>query len=130
MGTDIHSVAQIREGDKFKTVAEQIGDDARNYGLFAKLADIRNYKEVRPIAEPRGLPDDFEMRDEGHYWTHEGQIEEVWIGDHTFSWFYLSELEQHQDDPNIKELCTELRHLADRHGVGGEDVRYVFGFDS
>ena len=30
----------------------------RNYNLFAMLAGVRNYSNITPIAEPRGIPHD------------------------------------------------------------------------
>ena len=39
--------------------------DDRNYALFATLADVRNYEYIKPVSEPRGLPDDI------HYITKE-----------------------------------------------------------
>ena len=30
----------------------------RHYGMFAKLANVRNYWDIDPISEPRGIPED------------------------------------------------------------------------
>lgn len=68
MGCDIHSVAQVQEDGKWKTVEVRVAGDDRNYDSFAVLADVRNgsgFAGVKTgegwdyIAEPRGLPDDF-----------------------------------------------------------------------
>lgn len=32
--------------------------DDRCYSLFATLADVRNYSDITPICEPKGIPDD------------------------------------------------------------------------
>ncbi len=63
--------------------------DDRDYTVFSVLANVRNDGNVKPIAEPRGLPDDMvperECDDE-----EEGSPDDH--GDHSFSWLGLSEL--------------------------------------
>jgi hypothetical protein len=68
MGCDIHiHVEQQRDNGAWERVEWPNADrenfisgpfDWRSYGLFGFLAGVRNYSEVPPIAEPRGLPDD------------------------------------------------------------------------
>lgn len=59
--------------------------DDRNYALFATLADVRNYGYIKPISEPRGLPDDI------HYITKE--LADSWGNDgHSHSYYTLKEL--------------------------------------
>jgi len=74
MGTDIHSIAQVRVDGEWKTVAVGIGGDPRDYNLFAMLADVRNgrgfagIKTTDPfpvIHEQRGLPFDLQVNDDG-----------------------------------------------------------------
>ena len=59
--------------------------DDRNYALFATLADVRNYGYIKPISEPRGLPNDV------HYITK--KLADSW-GDngHSHSYYTLKEL--------------------------------------
>lgn len=67
--------------------------DDRNYTVFAYLADVRNGRgfagidtgdRVKPIADPRGLPDD--LSDDAYLWfRHHG-------GDHTESWLEVAEI--------------------------------------
>ena len=74
MGTDIHSIAQVKRDGEWVTVAVGVAGDSRSYNTFAMLANVRNgtgFAGVRTstgfpvIHEPRGLPDDLE-RDEDH----------------------------------------------------------------
>ena len=59
--------------------------DDRNYELFATLADVRNRGYIKPISEPRGLPDDV------HYLTK--KLSDNWGTDgHSHSYFTLREL--------------------------------------
>jgi hypothetical protein len=93
MGCDIHSVAQVNKDGKWRTVAHRVADDNRNYDTFAVYADVRNGRGFagvptgegwKPIADPRGIPDDFEIWEAGHCGTY--------MGDHSHSWLLLSEI--------------------------------------
>ncbi len=110
MGTDIHSIVQVRKAaERFRllgindappaapgewvTVGVAVAGDPRSYNTFAMLADVRNGRGFAGIKtsdgfpvihEPRGLPSDLEMLD-------------------------------------------DVRAMS---GVEAENVRYVFGFDS
>lgn len=90
MGTDIHSIAQVRKPatrfnqldvseqppslpDVWQTVAVGIAGDPRSYNTFAMLADVRNghgFAGIKTsdgfpvIHEPRGLPDDLAVEDD------------------------------------------------------------------
>jgi hypothetical protein len=118
MGCDIHPVVQVRVDGHWQTVPSnepsyEGGGDKweawrkwrdehpagilgwRNYDVFAVLGNVRNgYGFARTITgeplpfiqENRGLPkDDFEMNDGDHM----GE----WMGDHSFGWVSLGELE-------------------------------------
>jgi hypothetical protein len=67
MGTDIHSIAQVKRDGQWVTVAIGIAGDQRNYNTFAMLANVRNGRGFAGcwtstgfpvIHEPRGLPED------------------------------------------------------------------------
>jgi hypothetical protein len=104
MGCDIHSVIQVRGYDKkWRTVCWRPGDD-RNYDTFAVYADVRNghgFAGVptgegwKPIDQPRGYPEDFQVDEDQHgnepdeYGEGKGQ----WMGDHSHSWLTLAEME-------------------------------------
>lgn len=101
MGCDIHMYAEIKGFDgkweKVGNVFQSSWDDGsktdepyddRNYCLFAILAGVRNGngREVTPIAEPKGLPDDMsdKLNNESKDWLE--------YDGHSFSWFTLKEL--------------------------------------
>lgn len=71
----------------------------RNYTVFSVLAGVRNDGYVKPIAEPRGLPDDcakpreYDENDEGG-WDY---------GDHSQSWLTLAELQAYDWKQSIKD---------------------------
>jgi hypothetical protein len=96
MGCDIHSVAQVKTKDGWKTVEASPGGDDRNYDTFAVLADVRNGHgfagtvtgEGWPVMfEARGLPEDIEL-DSDNY------LDGEWMGDHSHSHLTLTELRQ------------------------------------
>ena len=107
MGTDIHGVFQrlSAETGKWYDVPSDY-EEQRHYQLFAVLAGVRNgtgFAGVRtgdavtPIAEPRGLPEDFSLLD-GEYHPTEREIRqpddptEIWMGDHSHSWLSGEEM--------------------------------------
>lgn len=124
MGTDIHAVWQAKKDNQWVDVPSTWDQD-RHYALFAWLANVRNgygfagvptHKEIKPIAEPRGLPNDFTMGDDERHvtarvnaaphrqkWTDD---DGVWMGDHSFSWLILDEI-----------LAAERPGTLDRVGV-------------
>jgi len=112
MGTDIHSIAQVKTKDGWKTVVGRPGGDDRNYDTFAVLADVRNgygfagtpTGEGWPVMfEPRGLPNDLELDGderavlpEPYYYSFDKEKKDpqhsMWLGDHTYSHLTLAEL--------------------------------------
>src|SRR5688572_15383363 len=106
VGTDIHGWVEVRPAGDGKAPWAKVGEvpDDRNYVLFSLLADARGDGTIRPIAEPRGLPEDYvpseqcaeycdcrEMesgnRAEDHYVT------DWWVEDgHSITWYDLREL--------------------------------------
>ena len=93
MGTDVGAVFQAKEGDNWIDVDSEY-EENRHYRLFSWLAGVRNGygfagsktgSEIKPISEPRGYPDDFEV---DHYDEHNG----IWMGDHTHSWLLADEI--------------------------------------
>jgi hypothetical protein len=93
MGTDIHGFLESRRRLSQGWFRECEIDDSRNYVVFAVLADVRNgygfagvptHQPLKPIAEPRGLPED---RTAGYGDDADGEF-----GDHSFSWLTLAEI--------------------------------------
>lgn len=85
MGCDIHLYAEIKDQDgTWIEIHEEIFED-RNYYLFAILAGVRNYKEIKPITEPRGIPSNCTLSVREKY--------EAWDSDaHSASYLTLAEL--------------------------------------
>lgn len=130
MGCDIHSRVQIQQKDgTWKTVVARIFPtsyallfdegvelneptsepfDWRSYGMFAFLADVRNYSHVPPISQPRGLPKDLGV-------TDPNQLED-YFGDHSFSWLSLDELLAFNYDQTFENRRTM------RDGNGAADA--------
>ena len=87
MGCDIHPIFQRRANGKWVDVPTKY-EGNRHYFLFAWLADVRNgygfagtptHDPIQPIVAPRGLPQDFDTRDQD-------------IGDHSYSWLTADEI--------------------------------------
>lgn len=109
MGTDIHGIFQAKNGRGWKDIPHKWGQD-RHYQLFAILAGVRNgagfagvkyAQAVKPIAEPRGLPADFEMVGDDHPVTDKAVCGDraewmednlFWMGSHDHSWISAEEI--------------------------------------
>lgn len=130
MGCDIHGVFQKFDGGKWVDVPTKY-EFGRHYQLFAVLADVRNDNGVKPIAEPRGWPEDFEVG-EGRYRTvaslallpqhrqkhhHPDDPMEVWMGDHSFSWLSAEEMLAWYGSSH----CTEQSGVITRHARAAWD---------
>lgn len=109
MGTDIHSQFQKRLHCGAWQDVESQYSEGRHYQLFAVLAGVRNGtgfagvttgEPVTPIAEPRGLPSDFEMDTEDDS-CHCGK----WMGEHSQGWLSGDELLGWCDSPPVVSQC-------------------------
>jgi hypothetical protein len=93
MGCDIHAYAEVRKDGIWTRHIGRLRDD-RDYRSFALFAGVRNYEGaafIEPISEPRGLPTDCVTEDNSLEYENPHY---VWLGDHSFSWLLLSELEK------------------------------------
>lgn len=111
MGCDIHAVWQAKKDGKWVDIPSEWEQD-RHYFLFSWLANVRNgygfagvptYSPIKPIAEPRGLPDDFEDGEDHESpfdchaphrreWREKENDKRVYMGDHSFSWLSGDEI--------------------------------------
>lgn len=148
MGTDIHGVLQVKEGDKWVTKGDIY--DWRNYRLFAALADVRNgtgfagvptHVPIDPISEPRGWPDDLDYEedpDTGWGRSEDRELDGRWLGDHSFSWLSLDEVANWPGwDQQLAECGYVRRAQFDRWdrkgpppdgwsgGIWGRDIKAV-----
>jgi hypothetical protein len=102
LGTDIHGVLESRYRDDSPWYFDGEIESGRNYRVFAALAGVRNgagfagvktHEPITPIAEPRGWPEDFdEKRTALRLNDYRDDEEELWLGDHSFSWLSLDEI--------------------------------------
>lgn len=90
MGCDIHLHIEIKvDGQWHHYNHPQI---PRNYWLFAKMANVRNYDTftcglIEPISQPKGFPDDATF-------TTKFDYEERWGDDaHSASWLNAKEIQ-------------------------------------
>ena len=126
MGTDIHGVFQRhdKESGQWVDIASEYEQD-RNYRLFAVLAGVRNGtgfagirtgEAVRPIAEPRGLPNDFAVDGMTVHTVdsldcldpisrkdyQDADVLTVWMGEHAHSWLTGDEmLARYESAPKV-----------------------------
>lgn len=132
MGCDIHAMVEAKFHYRHATDCwswQSCGrvHIGRNYELFAKLADVRNYDGVEPIAPPRlnNLIDNDEHDDER-------ASEDFWLlarswgsGGHSHSWVTLDELQT--ADPDLAARC---RLIVLAHGLDVKSARLTFFFDN
>lgn len=111
MGCDIHSIFQRKVVHDWEDIPHCFHDE-RDYFLFSWLANVRNGVGlagggfIAPIAERRGLPDDFQCTNYYHK-THIDNISprrreyfepaylpkvNFFMGDHSYTWLFGSEV--------------------------------------
>jgi len=105
--------------------------DARNYRWFNLLAGVRG-DGLDPIAAERGLPDGTAYEDNAHE-------DNGWLGDHSFTWVSLEELEAYPWDNFFCKSLSAREMSSDWPGQvlpilraisHGKPLRLVIGFDS
>ena len=141
MGCDIHLRIEKRVGgsqwcnvpwtceDHRKWPMEQPDQDAvempdsldgRNYNLFAILADVRQKtwgERLEPIAQPRGIP-----RDSPLYSEEYADIE-PWIGDHSFSYVTLKELQDYPWQDPYRYTAWVSKEQAEQFALDGKQPK-------
>ena len=141
MGCDIHAHFEIKVNDKWLHWNQP--NIKRNYDLFAKMANVRNEGEIKPITEPRGLPDDITETTRLHF--------KHWIPDgHSHSWLNSFEvaliIEFHEQQfeewgmPTYKvhdqwgylfgNGYASFHRYREEYPVEIQDFRLVFWFDN
>jgi hypothetical protein len=129
MGCDIHAFVEVKLAGEWHCY--HACDLGRDYELFAKMADVRNYGSVEPISKPRGLPLDLSavVEFEAKHWGADG---------HSHSYLTLDEvapLEKWLEGPPRKKWAPFGYVFGNgwcRSDLpeGVEDVRLVFWFDN
>lgn len=149
MGTDIHGVMQKKVAGGWEDVPTEYNEN-RHYQLFAVLAGVRNGygfagcptgDAVTPIAQPRGLPEDFDIEDGRHpipaleimskwrqKYHEEDESLEVWMGDHSHSWLSGQEMLDAFDHlPTITKTGILSREKYDRWDKSSAPSSYAGG---
>jgi hypothetical protein len=152
MGTDVHGIWQAKKNGKWHDV-ESTWDQSRHYFLFSWLAGVRNgfgfagvttYDPIKPISEPRGLPDDFEGGEEHPVadpkvmgrraeYIEPGESPVMWMGDHSHSWLTADEILAAERPGSIARTGVVTRAFYDAWdgktppeswsgGVSGRDI--------
>ena len=130
MGCDIHIYTERRSAEGYERVKDarfSEGPDPfdwRAYGMFGFLAGVRNYSDITPIAEPRGVPGDMSSETAGEY--------EMWSGgSHSASWLAVSELVAFDYDRMVEDRRVTVRRPsgvmdggATARPGGGQEMTY------
>lgn len=105
MGTDIFGVIEVREGDRWKWVAnlEEVLRHARDSDMFGCLFGVRNYAQFRPAFPGRGTPDNLDERSRNRLSEFEGDATDA-------SWFTLDEFMR--VSPSEQALAPDERVLS------------------
>ena len=100
---------------------------SRNYSLFAKLADVRNYDGIEPISKPRfealaalKESDDERCSDAFRRWASDFGVD-----GHSHSYVTLDELQTAD-----VELAARCKLIVLAHGLDPAEARLVFFFDN
>lgn len=156
MGTDIHAVFQARKGGIWEDIITPF-DEGRWYFLFSWLADVRNGygfagvrtgEPIKPIANPRGLPEDFQVED-GEYhripsnahrgrraeWHRDEDADEsepyrlkVWMGDHSHTWLTAEEIIHAPNQP-YQKCGIVSKEVYEKWTPGSAPEAYCGGID-
>lgn len=109
MGCDIHVHIEIFYKGKWRHYAAP--NVNRWYDLFAVMAGVRNYSEIDPISEPKGVPANMSeiTKMEFNYWGSDV---------HNHSWF---------DEKEIDLLSSWLRNRMKKENGSFLDFDLEFG---
>lgn len=137
MGCDIYLHTEVKINGKWHHYARVWIQ--RNYLIFAKMANVRNYDGmVKPISLPRGLP--FDVTELTNFDYKYGEAD--W---HSESWLKAEEITELQEyienDLDIRNIESQwgylfgngwdsFRKYPDSYPPGLEDIRFVFWFDN
>ena len=149
MGCDIHFHSEVKRKGVWQHHSEC--NVRRNYALFAKMANVRNWEGsgIVPISKPKGLPEDvteltklhverYGEDGHSHSWLGGDEIAELhefieskknpstWFGEDGH-WRFT-----HENLPYFMGNSFDgfLKYPEDWKGTDVEDVRYVFFFDN
>jgi hypothetical protein len=159
MGCDIHCYIEYKpcaDSDFWKNFGQGF-NPGRNYGIFAKIAGVRNYDDILPVTPLKGYPENAAFWTREDYWTYIGEGDnkctqedaERWVasGDsrwnarsnavsnpdwHSHTWLNLEEYKQVVSefaDEHEPEYVTILRVMESLESAGLQ-TRLVIWFDN
>lgn len=105
MGCDIHIHAEKKTESGYEIIDQIKPFDNRSYGTFGFLAGVRNYSDVTPISQPRGIPDDVSPPVKHEHDGGEGDA-------HSASWLSVEELSNFDYD----QLMEDRRVMRNNNG--------------
>lgn len=111
MGCDIYIYTERRGADGYERVeGARFSEgpdpfDWRCYGMFGFLAGVRNYSDVIPIAEPRGVPGDASSEVADEYDSLSSDA-------HSASWLSVSELVGFDYDRTMEDRRVTVRRAS------------------
>jgi hypothetical protein len=95
MGCDIHSYVEQKIGNRWEDIEFHPFRD-RDYSVFAFMVGVRNYSDVTPLAQPRGLPEDMAFMTKSAY--------QDWKADaHSMSWLSLKEMAEFDYEAEMED---------------------------
>ena len=134
MGCDIHLHTEIKFKGKWHSYSKP--KVKRSYGLFSKMANVRNGGLVEPISRPKGLPEDVTELTKycsdhtgtdghSHSWLSSGEVSDLclWIKEEGFT---PSEFFQYL----FGNGWGEFYNYKEGYPKDLEDFRFVFWFDN
>ena len=116
MGCDIHLHVEVQiDGIWHHYATPRI---SQNYKLFAKMAGVRNYDNIEPITQPRGLPLDVTF-------ITQFDSEQVWgVDGHNHSWLTSQEV---ADIFKFEKIIQTHGKRSRRISWDYEETGYLFG---
>ncbi|WP_153041721.1 MULTISPECIES: hypothetical protein [unclassified Pseudovibrio] len=116
MGIDIISWAERKTSSGYEPIdGDELFEDHapfgwKSYRIFSFLAGVPNYSEIKPISEPRGLPDDVsnEIRENYNEWLPDGREP---------SWISIRELNEFEYDQQIEDRRDGRNTVPIGHGL-------------
>lgn len=130
MGCDIHLFVEVRYGDQWENVPDDVtpyGDwgIGRTYLLFSRLAGVRSdpREPVLPIADPRGTPDDVSPEVREYMDPDDGDL-------HSRSYFTLTELRAADWSMGLEWFRDDFLPRIAGLDRDPDNVRIVFAFDN
>ena len=94
MGCDIHMHTEKKVDGEWIDINFYPFDD-RCYNIFGFLADVRNYSDVKPISQPRGVPEDSP--------AYKKEFFDYYYDFHSGSWLSVEELSNYDYDQIMED---------------------------